>query len=129
MINRVELIARRRIVKAFIDADYADIQFRRDLFRKNNRGATEKYDTLILPPQRVRLIVSKRRYNTAIVNSEAGEIEKYPYNLIGAHNMDIEEKDNFTYRGEEYKVASIEADREERTLVALEYFGFHHPVI
>lgn len=126
-IPRVELLVRRRIVKAFIDVDFADIELRRIYWAKNERGARVKSDPTLLGPQRVRLIVSKRRYNTSLVNSEAGEIEKYPYNLIGAYNMDIEEDDTFTHLGNEYKVISIEPDREERTLVALEYFGQHHP--
>lgn len=126
MIDRIELITRRRIVKAFIDADYADIQLERQVWMKNERGARVKGEPILLPPQRVRLIVSKRRYNTALVNSEAGNIEKYPYNMIGAHNMDVAEGDTFIHEDKHYKVETIEPDREERTLVALDFAGAHH---
>jgi hypothetical protein len=63
------------------------------------------------------------------VNTEAGDIEKWPYTLIGPYNLDVAEGDIFNYNGQSYEVKTVEADREERTLVALDFYGEHHELL
>ena len=37
--------------------------------------------------------------------------------------MDIQVADRFTWDGQEYEVKSIEADREEKTIAAIDFYG------
>lgn len=126
MIPRAELLMRRRIVREFIRVDYARVSLVRPGAKtKTAAGAWTQGTPTTLSPQLVRLIPAKRRYNSALVNTEAGDIEKWPYSMIGAWNLDVAEGDTFTHNGQGYKVMTIEPDREERTLVALDFFGEH----
>ena len=125
-IPAAELRMRRRLVREFIRVDSASVSFVRATGKvKTGAGAWTQGEPVTLAPQLTRLIPAKRRYGSALVNSEAGDIEKWPYSLIGAHDMDVVEGDIFTYNDQSYKVMTIEPDREERTLVALDYFGDH----
>ncbi|MCA1800475.1 MAG: hypothetical protein LC650_04205 [Actinobacteria bacterium] len=119
----MELLIRRRLVWEFIMADYADVAFRRTVKTKTDAGGYREDEQPALPAQRIRLIPQKRRFASTFVNTEAGEIEKWPYNFIGKHNLNVKEEDRFSYRGNEYQVMAIEPDREERTLLSCDYFG------
>lgn len=119
---------RRRVVAEFIRVDDAKVSFKRILKVKTDAGGYVEQEQPPLPPQRVRLIPQKRRFASSFVNTEAGEIEKWPYIFIGAHNLDVVEEDRFTYNGDEYQVMAIEPDREERTLIACDYFGERRPL-
>ena len=122
MIPAAELKMRRRNVREFIRVDSAVITLIRQVRTKTPSGG---YEDTPAPqaPQTVRLVPAKRRYGSAFVNSEAGQVEKYPYNLVGYHDMDIAEHDKFEYLGNWYEVETIEPDREERTQAALIYSG------
>lgn len=126
MIPKAELAVRRRLVREFIRVDSAEVSFVRASGRiKTPAGGYIDGPPDTLLPQTTRLIPAKRRYNSALVNSEAGDIEKWPYSLIGAHDLNVQEGDTFTYNGQEYEVKTIEPDREERTLVAIDFYGEH----
>lgn len=129
-ISPTELRVRQRLVRAFIQADYADIYLRRVTKKKTETGAFRKQESLVtVLPQRTRLIPSKRRFNTTFVNLEAGNVEKWPYALIGSASMDVQEDDMFVYQGKTYIVRAIEPDREERTLMHLDYAGSHKELL
>lgn len=127
-IPRTELTLRRRIVAEFIRVDSAKVSFRRVEKVKTDAGAYVENELPPLLPQVVRFIPQKRRFASTFVNTEAGEIEKWPYIFIGAHNLDVVEEDRFSFDGKEYQVMAIEPDREERTLIACDYFGAHRPL-
>jgi len=128
MIPAVELMVRKRLVREFINVDYADVVFIRKTRLKTSAGGYKEVELPLSKAQRIRLIPNKRRFASTFVNTEAGEIEKWPYILITDTNTDIKENDTFNYRGKDYKVMSIEPDREERTLAALDYYGEHRPL-
>ena len=128
MIPKAELRQRRLLVREFIRVDYARVAFVRSVRTKTPSGGWASSSSL-LSPQMVRLIPAKRRYGNALVNTEAGDIEKWPYTLIGAHNLDVAEGDLFKHNGQAYEVKTIEADREERTLVALDFYGEKHELL
>lgn len=122
--NRVELILRRRLCKVFIAADYVMVSFRRMAKIKTPAGSwTEIPVDPPLPPQKVRIIPSKRRYGTPFENTEAGRITSWPYLMMGPHDMDIAEEDVFEWNGATYVVKSIEPRREERTIAAIDFRG------
>lgn len=120
--NPIELAMRRRNVTAFMDADPIDIQLVREVKTRIAGGWT--LSTLPpLPPQRIRLVPSKRRYADVHVNTEAGPIDLWPYQLLGDHDMDIQEGDTFTVGAMHFQVRSLEYDNEERVVAACAYFG------
>lgn len=128
-IPRSELMMRRRLVREFIRVDSARVSFVRASGKvKTAAGAWVEGPPSTLAPQLTRLIPAKRRYGNALVNTEAGDIEKWPYSLIGAWNLDVKEGDIFTHQGQAYEVKTIEPDREERTLVSLDFYGDHTTV-
>lgn len=121
--NPVELLMRKRNVRAFILADPVQILFRRETKTKTAAGG---YTTTIVSLencQTARIIPSKRRYAYTGVNTEAGQIPLWPYILEGYHDMDIQVNDLFTWNGDEYQVKSIEPDREEKTIAAIDFYG------
>lgn len=129
MIPMGELRVRRALVREFIRVDSAKVSFVRPGVKvKTTAGAWVTGPSTTLTPQLVRLIPAKRRYNSALVNSEAGDIERWPYSMIGSYNLNVAEGDTFTHKGQGYKVMTIEPDNEERTLVALDFFGNHTEV-
>jgi len=123
MISRQELITRRRIVKAFIDADYADVSFITKVKVKTPAGAFVLTDSTPRDPQRIRLIPANHRFGNMATNSEAGEIDRWPYLGIGSHKLEIAKNDHFFYRDGVYQVMSVEPDTEERTLFSLDFLG------
>lgn len=121
--NPTELIFRRRNVKAFIEADPVDVSFVRVSRVRTPAGGWTEATLPPLPPQRARIVPAKRRYGGQQVNTEAGQVDLYPYQLLGFHDMDIAEDDTFSVNGQDYQVKTIEADREERTVAAINYYG------
>lgn len=122
--NRVELIMRRRNVKAFIEADPVIIEFSRNGESvKTAAGGYVRSAPASLPPQMARIVQNKRRYNNGIVNSEAGDIPHTDYLLIGNHTLDIAEEDEFTWLGEYYKVTGIHKARTESVLASIDLLG------
>lgn len=125
MMNAVELVVRRRLVRAFVQADAVSVQFiRRTARAKSEAGGWVASVSAPLLPQTVRIIPSKRRYDHGLVNSEAGEIPHTEYLLLGLHNLDVAVDDTFTWQGDTYKVVGISLlEREERTLCAITFQG------
>lgn len=121
--NRIELLMRRRNVLAFIQADPISVIFTRQTKVKSNAGGYITTSVPLTQCQLGRIIPSKRRYAYTGVNTEAGQIPFWPYILEGLHDMDIQVADRFTWDGQEYEVKSIEADREEKTIAAIDFYG------
>ena len=123
-INRVELIVRRRLVKAFIDSDAIAIQLaRRQERTKTAAGGWTTTEAPALPSQVVRIIPSKRRYDNGLVNAEAGQLPNSEYLLLGSHNLDVMVDDIFLWNSSQYRVTGILPNTEERTLCSISYFG------
>lgn len=123
MIPTGELITRRRLVSEFINVDYADVQFITKLRVQTADLSFIETDQQLLPSQRIRIIPANRRFGYMMTNSEAGEIDKWPYVAIGRYDMNVASGYKFIYRGEHYEVKSVDPDNEERTLFALAYYG------
>lgn len=124
--NQYELLARRRVVSAFIEADKFGLVIKRALAPvKTEAGgyAPSTQPPLTLPSQRARVVLNKRRYTAGIVNSEAGDIPHTDYLLIGMHTLDLAAEDEFIYQGENYKVVGIYEARIESTLAGIEMVG------
>jgi len=121
--NPVELLMRRRNVLAFIEADSIEVVFTRETKTKTPAGGFITSWAPLSVCQIARIIPSKRRYAYTGVNTEAGQIPLWPYILEGLYNMDIKVDDKFTWDGQEYQVKSIEPDREEKTIAAIDFFG------
>jgi hypothetical protein len=124
MINKVELIVRRRLVREFIKADFVDVELTRRTGRtKTAGGGWTTVPAVPLPPQIARIIPSKRRFDNGLVNAEAGALPKSEYLLLGSHRMDVEVDDSFFWQGNYYKITGILPHREERTLCSMYYLG------
>lgn len=122
--NRIELVMRRRNVKAFIEADPVFIELTRNGDpTKTAAGGWTPTAPSVLPRQQFRIVQNKRRYNNGIVNSEAGEIPHTDYLLLGMHTANIEEEDSFIWLGEHYKVTGIYEARTESTLCSIDLLG------
>lgn len=124
--DRVELLMRRRNVKAFIDADPVRISIHRPAEPVRNPdtgGYVAQPDVPPLPWQTARIVQNVRRYTDGIVHAEAGDIPNTQYRLIGMHTMDIEVDDTFTWLGENYKVTGIHEARQESVFAAIDLLG------
>jgi hypothetical protein len=122
--NRSELVMRRRNVRAFVDADPVDVVLMRPSAKvRTSAGGWVEGEPLPLPPQRGRIVQAKRRFASPLVNTEAGEVTELPYILLGFWDMDVEKGDYFDWNNARWEVKSISDDREERTVVAVEYHG------
>lgn len=122
--NPVELKMRRRVVHAFIHADPVHvILVRATKTVKTPSGGWTTVKQPPLAPQLGRIVPAKRRYGFTGVNTEAGSIPLWPYNLLGLSDMDIQSGDTFVHSGDTYEVKSIEPDREERTVASIDFYG------
>lgn len=127
MMNPVERIVRRRLVRAFIDADAIAVQFAGRVVRtRTEAGGWVTSKGPALPPQTVRIVPSKRRFDNGLVNAEAGEIPHTEWLLLGHHDLDVKVDDEFQWNGAYYKVTGILPNREERTLCSIDYRGPHN---
>lgn len=122
--NHTELIMRRRNVRAFIEADYIRIVLSRNAPSvKTAAGGVLPGPASTLPPQKVRIVLNKRRFNGGLVNSEAGEIPHTDYLLIAEYNRDIQVEDSFMYMAEHYKVIARYGARTESLLFSIDLLG------
>jgi hypothetical protein len=125
--DRVELLMRRRNVKAFIDADPVRISIVRHPTPVKNPDTggyvIPEGDVPPLPWQTARIVQNVRRYTDGLVHAEAGDIPNSEYRLIGMHTMDIEVDDTFTWLGEWYKVTGIYEARQESVFAAIDLLG------
>lgn len=122
--DRVELIMRRRVLGAFIDADPVQIVFTRaGVISKTAAGGTVRGNPTTLPSQRARIVQAKRRYDNGLINSEAGYIPHTEYLLLGRHTLDVEKDDEFTWRGDTWTVTGIHPTRTESFLCSIDFLG------
>lgn len=122
--NQVELVMRRRNVRAFIDADSFSLVVTRAADPdKTAAGGYTRGSISTLSSQTARIVLNKRRFNNGIVNAEAGDIPNTDYLLIGMQNLDIEEEDEFDYQARHYKVTGIHHLRTESTLCSIDMLG------
>lgn len=122
--NATEMLMRRRVVKAFIDADSVKvIVTRKTGTMKTEAGGYISKPDKVLEPQTARIILNKRRYTAGIVNAEAGDIPHTDYLLIAEHLKDFQPEDEFTWLGEHYKITGIYKARTESILAAIDILG------
>ena len=122
--NKTEMLMRRRVVLEFIKADPVYIEFSRKAEpTKSAAGGWIQGDPLVLPSQRARIVLNKRRFNNGIVNAEAGDIPHTDYLLIGVHTLDIVEEDEFEWLGIGYHVTGIHHNRTESVLASIDLLG------
>jgi len=122
--DRIELIMRRRVVGAFIDADPVFITVTRDLPpTRTAAGGLTSTPGPPLPVQKARIVQNIRRLSPGLVNTEAGEIPDDTFLLIGRHSLDIQVDDTFLWRGLKYRVDRVHPFRFESTLCVLDFDG------
>jgi hypothetical protein len=124
--DRVELLMRRRNVRAFIEADPVRISIVRHpdpVKNPDTGGFVSQPDGPPLPWQTARIVQNVRRYTDGLVNAEAGDIPNSQYRLIGMHTLDIKVDDEFTWLGENYKVTGIHEARQESVFAAIHLLG------
>lgn len=122
--HKAELVMRRRNVLEFIKADPIKVAFTRaGELAKTNSGGKVRQPSAVLPAQRVRIVLNKRRYTNGLVNSEAGEIPHTDYLLIGMHTLNVEVNDRFQFNGDNYQITGIYGARTESHLCSIDFFG------
>lgn len=121
--NKAELMMRRRIYWQFVLADSAMVAFSRRTRIPTSAGAWKWGPYVDGAPQIIRIIPAKRRYANSNVNSEAGEIDNYPFQINGRWDMNIAEDDTFWWEGKKYVIKSIDQDRDEKTMAFATYYG------
>lgn len=122
--NPVELLMRRRNVRAFIKADPVNIVvLRQGPSVKTPAGGYIKGTIQTLDSQEGRIVLNKRRFNPGVINSEAGDITETDYLLIGQHTFDLEVGDVFHWLGQQYKVIGIHLNRQESLLASIDLLG------
>jgi hypothetical protein len=110
--SRVELIARRRLVQAFIDADFAMVTFSRaGAITKTAAGGKVRGPDTVIDEQKVAIVPAKRRYDPGVINSEAGSIMGTEYLLLGNYRLDVQENDEFLWLGLTYRIETIHPTR------------------
>lgn len=119
--NRVELIMRRRQVKAFINADPVDIIPERVEMVRTPAGGTTKGPVKQLDPVRVRIVNATRRFVNMQINTEAGSVPHSTFLLLAPHDAGLLEGDLFTWGGADLVVTSIHPSHEERLLAFVDY--------
>ena len=124
--RHVEMVMRRRVVAAFINADPISVSFVRQtdtLVKTPAGGLVRSTSPQTLAPQRARIVHNTRRYTDPLVNSEAGEIPDSDYLLIGLHTLDVEVDDRFTWLSNSYIIRGIHPFREESKLCLVSFDG------
>ena len=122
--NHVELVMRRRVVQAFINADPVMISLvRAGEVTLTPGGGTVRGNPTILPPQQARIVQAKRRYDNGLINSEAGYIPHTEYLLIGNYRLNIAKDDIFDWRGDTWNVTGIHPTRTESFLCSIDFLG------
>lgn len=123
--NHTELVMRRRVVLAFIEADPIELVVTRESapVRTAAGGFVKGVVDDPLEPQLARIVQNKRRFNNGIINAEAGDIPHTDYLLLGMHTLDVEVDDEFKWQGRNYKVTGIHELRTESTLCSIDMLG------
>lgn len=112
--DHVELIIRRRLVKAFIFADPVSIRFTRATEPvRTEAGGFVPGEPVMLNPQIARIVPSKRRFDNGLINSEAGDIPRTDYLLLGMPTLNVKVDDIFSWLGVQYTVTGIHPTRSE----------------
>lgn len=113
--NRVELIVRRRLLKAFIDAQPVDITLVRRVRVETPAGGWTLEEPAEVPPQRFRLVPFKRRLTHQTEDNQDGSFPRLPYVLVGNWNADVQREDEFDMNGHRYRVVDLEPNSHDRT--------------
>lgn len=123
--GNVELLAMRRQVLAFINAQPLLLRLQRPTMTDTAAGGRIEGDPVQLPWQRFRLVPFKRRLTRQTVDTQNGDIPLTEYVLVGAHNADVQTDDFFEYQGRIWRVVGVEPKtldnaRSDRRVVELE---------
>lgn len=123
--GNVELLAMRRQVLAFIEAQPIQLRLQRPTWTDSAAGGRIEGDPVQLAWQRFRLVPFKRRLTRQTVDTQDGDIPLTEYVLVGRHNADVQTDDYFEYSGRTYRVVGVEPKsmddaRTDRRVVELE---------
>lgn len=123
--NQAELVMRRRNVLAFIQADPVNVVITREAaaVKDNTTGGYDKGTISTLTAQQFRIVQNKRRYNSGVINAEAGELPHTDYLMLGTYDNNLRVDDEFTSYGVNYKVKGIQENRTESILAAIDMVG------
>lgn len=126
--SQVELMARRRLVAAFIKANPVTAAFTRAGVKVQTAGGGYTRGTPTeLEPQTFAIVPAKRRYDNGIINAEAGDIKESQWLLLGSHTLNVAVDDEFTWLDQHYYVTAVHPTRRgsgvESILCSIDYRG------
>lgn len=123
-VNRTETRMQRRLLKAFLDAEPADIELQRPTFVKTPAGGLKAtVPAKTLSKQRFRLVPFKKRMTKITRDTPDGNIINLEYVLIGHHDADVKPGDYFEWNNQMYDVVSLEPRDDYRIAANISYRG------
>jgi hypothetical protein len=122
-VNRTELLMQRRQTDALIKGAPVDIELSRKEVQTTAAGGVRKGPSVTMPKQRFRLTAAGRSTPMSSVANEAGQVPLHPYILIGYHDADVQEGDEFEHDGRWFQVRKVEPDRTYELRAGVDYRG------
>jgi hypothetical protein len=113
MLDLKALPVLRKNLDAFIRADPVSISFERQTKIDSGAGGFTKGLPTTLAPQQFRVVPFKRRLYDYTAGTAGGMIPVEQFALVGRIDVDIMRDDEFTIRGNRYRVKSIEPQTDE----------------
>lgn len=122
-VTQIERLAARRQIAEILRRDGVELVLRRRTKVSAPGGGWKWGAEAPLEPQLMALIPFKRRMTEFLVATELGDVPDLPYTILGAHDLDIEPKDRFTWEGDEYEVQTVDIKQEVRIAAHVDYYG------
>jgi hypothetical protein len=113
MLDLKALPVLRKNLDAFIRADPVSITLERRVKVKTDAGGFVKGPLTDIPAQQFRVVPFKRRLYDYTAGTAGGMIPVEQFALVGRINVDIKRDDEFTIKGNRYRVKSIEPQTDE----------------
>ena len=118
----------RRIVNAEINADPSYVLVMRAIRVDTADGGYKDLPRAAIgsTPQQVLIVPAKRRLSDMLINTELGDLPKYPYLLVARHDADFKRGDTFEWRGDDFQVKSVHEKPGISWTIQVDYFGGDH---
>lgn len=103
-----EALMQRRNTSAFVEADSVIVKFKRSTKVRDERGGLRSEEPILLKSQRVKVGRSRQTKARPGEAATTAGLKTRDYDrLVGSHDLDIEEKDEFDLLGDWYRVSDI----------------------
>lgn len=121
--SHTEKIMSRRLVQAHIQADRVTITLLRNGRVSDGAGGWISTASVPQTPFDAAIIPAKRRLAEFMINTELGDLPKYPFILLAPHDTDIRREDTFYWQGDLFEVQSVYIKTDVSTTAQIDYFG------